>query len=96
MMQMFTTTSRLVRIRSRGQLTIPQDLREALDLDEETGLNVFRVGRVLLMTPKRLQRGALASDVEREMKREGVTLEDLLKDLKDQRKRYLAETYPKD
>ncbi len=95
-MQTFTTTSRLVRVRSRGQLTIPQDLREALDLDEETGLNVFRVGRVLLMTPKRLQRGALASDVEREMKREGVTLEDLLKDLKDQRKRYLAETYPKD
>ena len=95
-MQTFTTTSRLVRIRSRGQLTIPQDLREALDLDEETGLNVFRVGKVLLMTPKRLQRGALASDVEREMKREGVTLEDLLKDLKDQRKRYLAETYPKD
>ena len=87
-MQTFTTTSRLVRVRSRGQLTIPQDLREALDLDEETGLNVFRVGRVLLMTPKRLQRGALASDVEREMKREGVTLEDLLKDLKDQRKRY--------
>ena len=87
-MQTFTTTSRLVRIRSRGQLTIPQDLREALDLDEETGLNVFRVGRVLLMTPKRLQRGALASDAEREMKREGVTLEGLLKDLKDQRKRY--------
>ena len=87
-MQTFTTTSRLVRVRSRGQLTIPQDLREALDLDEETGLNVFRVGRVLLMTPKRLQRGALASDVEREMKREGVTLEGLLKDLKDQRKRY--------
>jgi bifunctional DNA-binding transcriptional regulator/antitoxin component of YhaV-PrlF toxin-antitoxin module len=95
-MQTFTTTSRLVRVRSRGQLTIPQDLREALDLDEETGLNVFRVGRVLLMTPKRLQRGALASDVEREMKREGVTLEALLKDLKDQRKRYLAETYRKD
>ena len=95
-MQAFTTTSRLVRVRSRGQLTIPQDLREVLGLDEETGLNVFRVGRVLLMTPKRLQRGALASDVEREMKREGVTLEDLLKDLKDQRKRYLAETYPKD
>ena len=92
----FSTTSRLVRIRSRGQLTLPQDLREALNLDEESGLNVFRVGKVLLMTPKRLQRASLASEVEREMKREGLTLEDLLKDLKDQRKRYLAETYPKD
>ena len=95
-MEEFTTTSRLVRIRPRGQLTIPQDLREALALDEETGLNVFRVGRVLLMTPKRLQRAVLASEVEREMKREGLSLEDLLKDLKNQRKRYLAETYPKD
>ncbi|MEI9476558.1 MAG: AbrB/MazE/SpoVT family DNA-binding domain-containing protein [Deltaproteobacteria bacterium] len=95
-MEEFSTTSRLVRIRSRGQLTLPQDLREALNLDEESGLNVFRVGKVLLMTPKRLQRASLASEVEREMKREGLTLEDLLKDLKGQRKRYLAETYPKD
>jgi len=95
-MEEFSTTSRLVRIRSRGQLTLPQDLREALNLDEESGLNVFRVGKVLLMTPKRLQRVSLASEVEREMKREGLTLEDLLKDLKGQRKRYLAETYPKD
>jgi bifunctional DNA-binding transcriptional regulator/antitoxin component of YhaV-PrlF toxin-antitoxin module len=95
-MEEFSTTSRLVRIRSRGQLTLPQDLREALNLDEESGLNVFRVGKVLLMTPKRLQRASLASEVEREMKRDGLTLEDLLKDLKGQRKRYLAETYPKD
>ena len=95
-MQESNTTSRLVRIRSRGQMTIPQDLREALNLDEETGLNVFRVGRVLLMTPKRLQRAALASEVEREMKREGLSLVELLKDLKNQRKRYLAETYPED
>jgi bifunctional DNA-binding transcriptional regulator/antitoxin component of YhaV-PrlF toxin-antitoxin module len=92
----FTTTSRLVRIRSRGQLTIPQDLREALDLGEDTGLNVFRVGKVLLMTPKRLQGAQLAAEVNREMKREGLTLDNLLGDLKGQRKRYHAETYPED
>ena len=95
-MEAFTTTSRLVRIRSRGQMTIPQDLREALDLGKDTGLNVFRVGKVLLMTPKRLQRASLASEVDREMKREELTLDDLLRDLKGQRKRYLGETYPED
>ncbi len=95
-MEAFTATSRLIRVRARGQLTIPQDLREALNLDEETGLNVFRVGKVLLMTPKPLQRASLASEVEREMKREGLTLDDLLKDLKNQRERYTAETYSKD
>jgi len=38
----------------------------ALRLDEHTGINIFRVGKVLLMTPKRLQRASLAAEVERE------------------------------
>jgi bifunctional DNA-binding transcriptional regulator/antitoxin component of YhaV-PrlF toxin-antitoxin module len=50
-MEAFSITSKLVRIRPPGQLTLPQDLREALNLDEESGLNVFRIGKVLLMTP---------------------------------------------
>ena len=91
-MEVFTTAKRLIRIRSRGQLTIPQDLREALHLTDETALNVFTVGNVLLMTPKRLQRASLAAEVEREMKRQGLTLEELLNDLREQRERYLAET----
>ena len=48
------------------------------------------------MTPKRLQRASLAKKVERELKREGMTLEDLLTDLKLQRKRYFEEAHSKD
>jgi bifunctional DNA-binding transcriptional regulator/antitoxin component of YhaV-PrlF toxin-antitoxin module len=95
-MEKVASPSRLIRIRSRGQLTIPQDMREVLQLEREAALNVFRVGRVLLMTPKRLQRASFAAEVEREMKREGLSLEDLLTDLKAQRKRYIAETYSED
>ena len=95
-MEGFATAPRLLRIRSRGQLTLPRDIREALHLDNETALNVFAIGKVLLMTPKRLQRASLAAEVEREIKRQGLTLEDLLKDLRNQRKRYLEETYPED
>ncbi|OGW12093.1 MAG: hypothetical protein A3G93_07100 [Nitrospinae bacterium RIFCSPLOWO2_12_FULL_45_22] len=65
-MEEYTTVPRLVRVRARGQLTIPQEMREALELDEHTGLNILRVGKVLLMTPKRLQRASLAAEVERE------------------------------
>lgn len=86
---------RAARIRTRGQITIPQDIREAMDLDERSSVNIFRVGRVLLMTPKRLQRASLARAAEREMKREGLTLKDLIDDLRAQRKRYLEETYRK-
>jgi AbrB family looped-hinge helix DNA binding protein len=86
-MKSFASVPRPGRVRSRGQITIPRDIREELNLDEETTINFFRVGKVLLMTPKRLQRVALAKKVEREMKREGLTLEDLLADLRSQRKR---------
>ena len=95
-MENIATAPKLVRVRSRGQLTIPQDIREALSLDENTGLNIFRVGKVLIMSPKRLQRASLAKEVEREMKRQRLTLKDLISDLRVQREKYLAEAYPED
>jgi bifunctional DNA-binding transcriptional regulator/antitoxin component of YhaV-PrlF toxin-antitoxin module len=95
-MENMATAPKLVRVRSRGQLTIPQEMREALSLDEDTGLNIFRVGKVLIMSPKRLQRASLAKEVEREMKRRGLTLKDLISDLRVQREKYLAEAYPED
>ncbi len=95
-MENMATAPKLVRVRSKGQLTIPQDMREALSLDESTGLNIFRVGKVLILSPKRLQRASLAKEVEREMKRQGLTLKDLISDLRVQREKYLAEAYSED
>lgn len=95
-MRDFATTPRPARVRIRGQITIPQDIREEMNLDEQATVNIFRVGKVLLMTPKRMQRASLAKMVEREMKREGLSLEDLLADLRAQRKRYFEDAYAKD
>ncbi len=95
-MKAFATVPRSARIRIRGQITIPQDIREEMNLDAQATINLFRVGKVLLMTPKRMERASLAKKVEREMKREGLTLEDLLVGLKSQRKRYLEEALAKD
>jgi bifunctional DNA-binding transcriptional regulator/antitoxin component of YhaV-PrlF toxin-antitoxin module len=74
-MQDFTPVPRSVRIKTKGQLIIPEDISEALKLDERSSVTIFRVGEVLLMTPKRLQRASLAKEVEREMKRKGMTLD---------------------
>ena len=90
-MRNFATIPRSARVRIRGQITIPREIREEMDLEEQATVNIFRVGKALLMTPKRLQRSTLAKEVEREMKRQGLSLEDLLADLKSQRKRYLEE-----
>ncbi len=95
-MKDFATVPRSARVRIRGQITIPQDFREEMNLDERAVVNIFRVGKVLLMTPKRLQRASLAKQAEREMKRGRLSLEDLLADLRSQRKRYLDESHTKD
>jgi AbrB family looped-hinge helix DNA binding protein len=95
-MKNLASLPRAAKVRIRGQVTIPQDIREEMNLDEQSTVNIFRVGKVLLMTPKPLQRVSLAKKVGREMKREGLTLEDLLTDLRSQRKRYFDEAYAKD
>ena len=87
---------RVTRLRRRGQLTIPQEIRDALSLDERTSLNIFRVGKALILTPKPLQRQSLAKAAQKEMKQEGVTLKELIADLRVQRKRYYDETKRKD
>ena len=85
---MITTVPKVVRLWGRGQLTIPKEVREALALGDEAQLSVFAVGRCVVLTPKRLLRASLARDVERSMKEQGLRLEDLLRTLREQRKRY--------
>ena len=77
----------------RGQLTIPVNLRRELEMDEEEILQITRVGKSLLLTPKKLLGDGLAKKIEREMKREGLSLEDLLTELKQERARYNHEKY---
>ena len=90
---MITTIPQPVKLWGRGQLTIPKGIRRALRLDESTVLNVFVVGRSLILTPKRLLGPSLAKEFQRDMKARGITLEDVLKDLREGRRRYIREHY---
>ena len=81
----------VVKIWGRGQLTIPASLRKELRLDEETTLSVVKAGEALVLTPKKLIGDAVAKKAARELKKEGLTLDDLLRDLEKQRRRYSRE-----
>jgi hypothetical protein len=52
-----------------------------------------KVGEALILTPKKLVGDAVAQKAHREMKKAGLTLEDLLEDLKRQRERYNRERH---
>ena len=90
---MVTTIPKSVKLWGRGQLTIPKEVREALKLDEATQLSVFVVGKCLMLTRKSLTRASLARDVEKSMTKKGLSLRDLLDDLKAQRQQFVQEKY---
>ena len=83
----------IVKIRDRGQLTIPADLRNDLGLEENDALNMIKVGDALILTQKRLAGDALSQKMKKAMNKKGLSLDDLLKDLKRQRKRYSEESH---
>jgi AbrB family looped-hinge helix DNA binding protein len=80
-----------VKVRGRGQLTIPASLRKDLDLEDDVELTVAKVGDVLLLTPRKLIGDTVARKAARAMKQAGVKLDDLLADLRKQRERYNRE-----
>lgn len=82
-----------VKMWGRGQLTIPASVRKELHLDEETMLNVVKVGDALLLTQKKLAGDRVAAKAQKEMEKAGLSLEDLLEDLQRQRERYNREQY---
>lgn len=83
----------IVKLRERGQLTIPSEYRKDLNLEENDVLKIMRIGDVLILTPKRMVSDILTKKFEKVMKEKNVTLDDLLEDLKEQRPKYNKETY---
>ncbi len=81
------------KIWGRGQLTIPASLRKELNLEKETVLYIFKVGGSLLLTPKKLVGDSVAKAAQKEMKKAGLSLDDLLKDLEKQRRNYDRERH---
>ena len=84
-----------VRIRERGQVTIPFSFRKDLGLGENDTLNMVKIDEMLILTPRKPFGDAVARKVESAMRRKGLTLDDLLANLKEQRKKYASETHGK-
>lgn len=74
-----------IRLRQRGQITVPREVRDRLGVDEGDTLTLVQVGSVLLLTPKRPVVPLLADRIVQLMEEEGVTLADLLIGLEEER-----------
>lgn len=75
--------SKKVRVWGKGQLTIPVEIRERLDIKENSYLEIFQVGKAIIATPERLVVKELADNFQKEMLKDNVNLKKLLQDLRE-------------
>ena len=72
----------VTRMREKGQVTIPANIRESLHLSSDSLLSIARVGDAILLTPKPSVFENVSAKFSKAAKKEGISLDHLLKDLK--------------
>jgi len=90
-----TARSVTAEIKSRGQLTIPKKIRELSRLEEGQAVSIIPVGDSVIITPKRLDLDDARREIKKILKAAGVSPEDLLAGLNEEREKLYQETYGK-
>ena len=70
------------RLRDKGQITIPAGIRQSLGLSKDDSLSVAKVGNAILLSPQPSIFEATARKFVAQAKKDSITLEGLLKDLR--------------
>jgi bifunctional DNA-binding transcriptional regulator/antitoxin component of YhaV-PrlF toxin-antitoxin module len=90
---MENSASSTVQLRSRGVLTLPKALRDKYDLDEGDALHLVDVDGTFVLTPMQPVVPALAREIEQLREEEGLSTNQLLKRLRDEREALTNERY---
>jgi bifunctional DNA-binding transcriptional regulator/antitoxin component of YhaV-PrlF toxin-antitoxin module len=85
-----------VRIRERGQMTIPRKLRDELLIKNGAMFTIAQIGDGFYVSPKLIKGAELTDKFARLMEEQGITLADLLEDLPKIREKIYQEKYGKD
>ncbi len=90
-------TAMTVQIRRRGALTLPVELRRRYDIDEGDAFTLVDLGEGTFLLTLQVSRVAhLGDQVARLMEEEGVTLDEILETLDEERENYYREQYAQD
>ncbi len=74
-----------IRLRERGQITVPQAVRDKLAVTEGDILTLLQIGDTVLLTPRQPKVPQLADRIATLMEQEDVSLADLLLGLAEER-----------
>ena len=82
-----------IQVRQRGTLTLPAELRDKYKIQPGDTFRLVDLDGILVLTPMVPMVPELAREIERARIEAGVSLEELLSGLREQRERYYAENY---
>jgi len=85
-----------LQIRGKGTITLPASLRKKYNLEEGEVLTVIDLGEgTILLKPMMSQVNKLSRQIEKRLKEENISLDDLLQALDEERKTYYKKQYAK-
>ena len=85
-----------VQVRQRGTLTLPADLREKYGIEPGDTFRLVDLDGIFVLTPMVTMVPELAREIERARLEAGLSIEELLANLREQRGQYYQENYAPD
>lgn len=82
-----------VQIRQRGNLTLPAALRERYGIEPGDTFRILDLDGIFVLTPMVPMVPELAREIERARVEAGLDTAELLQALREERARYVAETF---
>lgn len=82
-----------IQVRQRGNVTLPAELRERYGIEPGDTFRLLDLDGIFVLTPMTPMVPELAREIERMRLEAGLDTAELLQALREQRARYVAETY---
>ncbi len=84
-----------IQVRERGVVTLPAELRDKYNIENGNIFRLVDLDGIFVFVPMLPMVPELAREIERVRLESGLSIEDLLQDLRKQRERYNQEKYGK-
>ena len=83
----------IIQVRSRGLITLPTNIREKYGIKTGDTFRLIDLDGVFVLTPMVPMVPKLAREIEQARLETGLSIDDLLQSLREQRQRYSQEKY---
>jgi len=85
--------SQAIQFRQRGTVTFPSDIRRKYNINPGDTYHLVDLDGIFVLTPMRPMVPELAAEIERLRLEAGYSTDELLLALREERARYVTETY---